>query len=82
MGAIASALRAVALRVDHVDAGRAKTRQDQIATLGVRMGRVRAERRAAGIPPKVVQLIAGVRQIKSILDLPVRRRSWIDVDDG
>ena len=79
---IASALRAVALRVDHVDAGRAKTRHDQIATLGVRMGRVRAERRAAGIPPKVVQLIAGVRQIKSILDLPVRRRSWIDVDDG
>ncbi len=50
----------VGLRIDDVDTGRAQTGYNEVTALGVRVGRIGAEAGAAGVPAKVMQLIAGM----------------------
>ena len=70
----------VGLGVDDVDARRADARNNEVATLHVRVSVVRAEARAAGVPTKVVEFIASVRHV-DLTDLPaVGGRRGIDID--
>ena len=61
----------VRLRVHDVHARRLQARHQQVAPLDVRVRHVRAERRAAGVPAEMVQLVADVRQIEPADNLPV-----------
>jgi hypothetical protein len=45
----------------------------------VRMRRVRAQARAAGIPPEVVQLVAGTRHVDARDLRAIAGRRWVDV---
>ena len=72
----------VGLGVDDVDAGGAETGHDQVAPLDVRVRRVRAEHRGAGVPAEVVQLVAGVGHLDFADELAVGARGGVDVDDG
>src|SRR5919202_98743 len=62
-------LSRVELGVDDVHARGAQTRDDQVAALYVRVGCVGAQRRAAGVPAKVVQLVASIRHLHTPDDL-------------
>ena len=74
----------VGLGVDDVDARGAEAGHDQVAPLDVRVRRVRAEHRGAGVPAEVVQLVAGVGHLDLADELAVgarrsgrrRRRRW------
>ena len=74
----------VGLGVEDVDARGAQARHDEVAPLDVRMRRVRAEARRAGVPAEMVQLVAGIRHRDAADDLRIgaalsgrrRRRRW------
>ena len=74
--------RRVGLGVDDVDARGAEAGHDQVAPLDMRVRRVRAEHRGAGVPAEVMQLVAGVGHLDFPDELAVGARGGIDVDDG
>ena len=74
--------RRVGLGVDDVDARGAEPRHDQVAPLDVRMRRVRAEHRGAGVPAEVVELVPGVGHLDLADELAVGAGGRVDVDDG
>ena len=71
----------IRLRIEDVDARGVDPRHHQVAPLDVRMRRVRAQARAAGVPAEVVQLIAGIRHVDLVDELAVVRRVGVDVDN-
>src|SRR5687768_3273095 len=71
----------VGRRVDDVDARAARSRHYEISTFHVRIGRVCAEMRAAGVPAEMMQLVATVREIQLAHEPPVVARCRIGVDD-
>src|SRR5688500_4399171 len=66
--------------VQDVDAGRAQTGHDQVAALDMRVGRGRAQRRAAGVPAEMVKLIAGVRHLGPAKHPAIGGGGGIDVE--
>jgi hypothetical protein len=75
-------LRGVVLDVDHVEPRRAQAGHEEVAALHMRVGRPRAQRRRAGVPAEVVQLVADVRHVQPADGRAVRRRAGLQVDDG
>ena len=71
----------VVLDVDDVDARGAQAGHEQVAALDVRVGRPRAQRRGAGVPAEVVQLVADVGHVEPADDLAVGRRAGLEVED-
>jgi hypothetical protein len=68
------------LGVEDVNARRAQTRHQQVAALDVRMGRVRAQRRAAGVPAVVMQFVADVRDLGAANHLAEGGRAGVNVN--
>src|SRR5690606_16863686 len=66
------------LGVDDVDAARLEPRQDQEAPALAAVGVAGA----AGVPTRVVQLVADVRHVGAVDDLAVGARLRVDVDGG
>ena len=72
----------IGLGVEDVDARGAQARHHQIAPLDMRMRRVRAEARRAGVPAEVMEFVAGVGHRDRADDLRIGRRLRVDVDDA
>ena len=68
--------------VENVDSRRSHAGHDEIAPLHVRMRRVRAQARAARVPPEVVQLVAGAGHVDTRDLSAVAWRCGIDVQHG
>ena len=62
--------RWIGLGVENVNARRAGARHDEVAAIDVRVRAVGTEARAARIPPEVVQLVVGVRELRLVDQLP------------
>ena len=69
----------IGLGVDDVDARGVDARNDQIAALDVRMRRIGAEARAAGVPSEMVQFVAGIGHVQLADQVAVSVRLRIDV---
>jgi hypothetical protein len=76
-----SRLERVALRVQHIHARGAQSRHDQVAPLHVRVRHPGTERRRAGVPAEVVELVADVRHLDPPHEPAVRLRLVVQVDD-
>jgi hypothetical protein len=72
----------VGLGVDDVDARRVGTGHHEVAALDVRVGRVGAKVRAAGVPAEVVQLVVAVRKIHLADEPAVAAGVGVDVHDA
>jgi len=70
----------IGFRVEHMDSGRAKARNDQIAALNMRMGRIRTKSRAACIPAEMVQLVSCIGHVDLPNDTRVFLRLVVNVD--
>ena len=70
----------IGLRIEDVDVRRPQARRDEVPAFDVRMGRIRAEARAAGVPSEVMQLVARARHGHPADDLRIGRRLRVDVD--
>src|SRR5262249_14969071 len=68
--------------VKNVDARGAQARDHEVSSLHMRVRRVRAQTRRAGVPTEMVELVADLGRGHVADDLGVRRRFRIDVDDG
>jgi hypothetical protein len=75
-------LSGVGLGVQDVDPRRSDAGYDQVAALHVRMRRLRAKTRAAGIPAEVVQLIIAAWKIRLPHESPITGGTWIEVNDA
>ena len=69
------------LGVEDVQARGADARNNEIAALDVRVRRIGAQARAAGVPAEVMGLVAD-RKLGLADDLTIARRAGIDVDRG
>jgi hypothetical protein len=72
--------RGVGLGIYHVDARGFQARDGQVAALEVRVRRVGAQRRGAGVPAEVMHLVARA-QLDPAHDLLVGRRVRVYVQD-
>ena len=72
----------IGLGVEHVNARGAQTGDDEIAPLDVRMRRVGAQRRAAGVPAEVVQFVSGLRHVDPADKLGIGRGPRVEIDDA
>src|SRR5207302_2974959 len=70
----------VGLGIEHICTRRAQARNDQIATLEHTLMTLMTQRAGAGIPAKVMQLIARCRQLRPADHLAVGRRLGVAVD--
>jgi hypothetical protein len=75
-------LARIRLRVEDVDARGIDPRHDQIPPLHVRVRRVGAQARAAGVPAEMVQLVAGDRHPGLADQAAVALRVGVDVHDA
>src|SRR5262249_39617247 len=53
-------IRRIRLGIENMNARRPQTRHDEVAPLAMRMRRVRAEARGAGVPTEMMQLVADI----------------------
>jgi protein involved in polysaccharide export with SLBB domain len=74
-------LTRIRLGIDYMNAGGAKTRDDQVAAFHMGMRGVRAQRGAACVPAEVMQLVSGVRHVDPAYDLAVGLRLRIYVQN-
>ncbi len=75
-------LARIGLGVEDVNARGAQARHDQIAPLHVRMWRVGAQARRAGVPSEMMQLVADIGHRRIADDGRVACGAGVDVDDG
>ena len=68
--------------IEDVDSRRSHARHHEIAPLHVRVRRVRAQARAARVPPEVVQLVAGAGHVDARDLCAVAGRCGIDIQHG
>ena len=68
--------------VEHIHAGRAQPRHDQVAAFGMGMGCVWTKAGATGVPAEMMQLIARHRHISLANDLGVAFRFGVGIDHG
>src|SRR5512132_859904 len=71
----------IGLGVENIDARGAQPGHDEVASLHMRMRRVRAQARRARVPAEMVEFVADLRRRHLADDLGIRRRFRIDVDD-
>jgi hypothetical protein len=72
----------VGLGVEDVDAGGAQARHDEVAALDMRVRRVRAEARGAGVPAEMMQFVADVRHRHGVDDAGVGGGGGVQIDHG
>jgi hypothetical protein len=74
-------LPGIRLRVQDVNTRGVDSRHDEVAALHVRMRRIRAQARAAGVPAEVMQLVARVGHVGLPDEPAVALRGWIEVNN-